>query len=1056
MQPTFRTGLWIVFCLMAQSLLAQTPAGKPRFQHLSLEQGISSSAVYTILQDRKGFIWLGTQDGLNKYDGYTVTVFRSDPADTNSLCPGYIRTIYEDKYGMLWIGSDGGLTSYQPESGRFTRYSKQLNASSNAGNKVWAIEEDRSGTLWVAVYEGDLYAFQRKNNRFIPYTGKPGQQQRPFTQPIWVLHADQAGTLWIGTQGGGLYALNSSTGKLIHYEHNPKDSSSISGNVITCLSEDHAGRLWIGTEGAGLNRLDKQSGRFTRFLHDARNPNTISDNKVWSLCTDRRGILWIGLEYNGLNVLNPETNQVTRYQHNPQDNTSLSSNDILGIFEDRAGMLWIGTYGGGLNLLDRRSSDQFLHFKNSPQTPNMANLNVVRGIFQDRSDRIWLSSMGELQVLKKKNGELTQESNPIPLKSPVQHLIEDSLGKIWLGTLQEGLVLYDPIKQQLSPIREHPKEAVGAAPRQTAISGLLLDGTGTLWVGTEGNGLRALDTKTRTWKVYQSNPLDPHSLSQNYITSLVQDQEGVLWIGTFGGGLCAMDRERKYFTRYLNNLKQPTSLSNNQISCLYQDPAGRLWVGTFGGGLNRLDKKTGAFVHFTEKDGLPNNVINGILSDVHGNLWLSTNEGIARFKPLTSQEHRPLVVKSFDGRDGLQSNEFNMGAFHLGKDGWMYFGGINGVNAFHPDSVKSNTFVPPVVITQFKVFEKPYLLDTLITSKQHITLSYLENFFSFEFAALNYILPEKNQYAYRMVGFDPDWIPAGTRRYASYTNLPSGTYTFQVKASNNDGIWNEQGRSLIIVITPPFWKTWWFRTVILLALMGVLYSFYRVRLQQERRRGDLAKWRAEAETRALRAQMNPHFIFNCMNTIDAYILTNRPAAASEFLQKFSQLVRQVLENSRHSLVLIAREMEVIKLYMELEEERAEHQFHHVLEVDPALPLEQYLIPPMVLQPFAENAILHGLRHQTERVGLLRITLKKQVANLRVVLEDNGIGRAAAERLNSQRIGRHSLGTSLTVDHVKTLKTLYGTETEVTITDLKVGTRVEIILPLIQADSVIIN
>ncbi|MBC7891869.1 MAG: histidine kinase, partial [Sphingobacteriaceae bacterium] len=771
---------------------------------------------------------------------------------------------------------------------------------------------------------------------------------------------------------------------------------------------------------------------------------------VWAVSPDRAGNLWVCTETAGLRRLNPRTGQVRAYHADPRNPASLSNETVLSAFEDRAGTLWVGTYGGGLNARHRYGNPGFYHYQTPPAAPNAANFNVVQSLSRDFTGRLWVGSLGGLQGLRGTPDSMYAEPLPFTLTDAdgVQTSIATRSGTQWFGTYSKGVLSYEPRSGKQRVFTEITRRAVRVAPRQMAVGRVLEDYAGILWFTTEGDGLRAYDPRTGAVRVYLHEANNPASLSENYLTALWETPDQSLWVGTFGGGLCRLDSGRGRFTRYLNDPKNGASISNNRVSCLLGEPSGRLWVGTFGGGLNTLDPATGRWQRFTENDGLPNNVINALLPDGRGNLWLSTNKGLCRFTPPIAG--KPALIRAFDVRDGLQNNEFAMNSGFRDAGGWLYFGGINGFNVFHPDRITLNPYRPPVVLTDFRVFEKPYPLDSLISEKKALTLDYAQNFFSFEFAALNFVISEKNRYAYRMEGFNEDWVEAGTRRYASYTNLPPGTYTFRVKAANNDGVWNEQGAALSITIVPPFWQTAWFRVLLLAGFLGLVYVLLRARWERERRANELRRIRAEAETKALRAQMNPHFIFNCLNTVDGYILTNRQDDASLFLQKFSQLIRRVLEQSRQEFIPIQQEIETLELYVQLEEERSENRFRHVFQVDEAVLDGDYQIPPMLLQPFLENAILHGLRHKTDGPGVLSLAFKVQGLALSVVIEDNGIGREAAGKLNAQRqAGRESLGSRVSTDRLATLQVLYGAESRCEYVDLNPGTMVVLTLPLLK-------
>jgi signal transduction histidine kinase len=458
--------------------------------------------------------------------------------------------------------------------------------------------------------------------------------------------------------------------------------------------------------------------------------------------------------------------------------------------------MWVGTNGGGLNKIDPvgRAIEYFTH---DPKNPTSISSNYVTSIQKDRT------------------------------------------GALWIGTSDGGLNKFDPTTKTFEHFTNEPKNPKSLS--NNTIVSIYSDSSGSTWIATFGGGLNRLDPYSYTFDHFMNEPQNEHSLSNNSVFPIYEDRSGTLWVGTYSGGLNKFDLTTKTFERFTNNPKNQKSISNNMVLSLYQDRSGTLWIGTLGG-LNRFDLATKTFTYFTVKDGLPNDCIYGILADQSDNLWLSTNNGLCKFNP------KRLTFRNYDVTDGLQGNEFNSGAYHRGSDGKFYFGGNNGFNAFFPDSIKDNPYIPPIVITDFKIFEKSVNYGLI---PHDIVLNYDQNFFSFEFSALNFILPEKNQYAYQMVGFDKDWIYSGTRRYASYTNLHPGTYTLRLKGSNNDGVWNEQGISIKVVINPPWWLTWWFRGALVVGLATAAIGVYLFRTRQIRQTNKRLKVLVEERTKEL-------------------------------------------------------------------------------------------------------------------------------------------------------------------------------------------------------------
>ena len=908
-----------------------------RFERISLEQGLSQSVVLCMLQDSHGFMWFGTQDGLNRYDGYDFVVYKHDPEDPHSLSDGFVRSIYEDRSGALWIGTNtGGLDRFDRETERFTHYQNDPDdPHSLSDDNVQSIYEDRAGVLWVGTLGGGLNRLDRESapgagaGQFTHYQNDPDDPHSLSNDNVQSIYEDQAGVLWIGTNGGGLDRLDresapgAGAGQFIHYQNDPDDPHSLSNDNVQSIYEDQAGVLWIGTNGGGLDRLvpsassgqapsassgqapstgsgqalseaeglDRESapgagaGQFTHYRADPDDPHSLSSDNVQSIYEGQAGVLWIGTGDGGLDRLDRETERFTHYQNDPGDPHSLSNDIVQSIYESQAGVLWVGTFGGGLNKHDR-DTEQFVHYQNDPDDPHSLSSDAVWSIYQDGEGVLWIGTNGDglnRLVLSEAEGLdrasapgagaeqfIHYQNDPDDPHSLSHNIVwsvyQDREGVLWVGT-NAGLDRFDPETERFVHYPTLP------------VLSMCQDREGTLWVGTLGGGLGTFDRESapgdgaEQFVYYQNDPNDPHSLSDNTVVSIYEDRDGVLWIGTFSGGLDrlvpstgsgqalseaeGLDRESapgagaKRFVHYANDPGDPHSLSHNTVLSIYQDREGVLWVGTAGGGLNKLDRATGTFTHYTEKDGLPNDYVYGILEDDAPpggggrNLWLSTNKGLSRFNPQTE------TFKNYDVRDGLQSNEFNMSAYHKSSSGEMFFGGIHGFNAFYPDEVIDNPTIPPIVITDFQLFSEPVVvgadspLQKPIAETDEIRLSYQDDFFSFEFAALHYAAPEENQYAYLMEGLDKDWNYVGTRRFAGYTSVPPGEYRFRVKGANSDGVWNEEGASVKVIVTPPFWQTWWFGISMAALVVGGVFGVFTLRVRA-----------IEAQRRQLKVQVN--------------------------------------------------------------------------------------------------------------------------------------------------------------------------------------------------------
>ncbi len=563
----------------------------------------------------------------------------------------------------------------------------------------------------------------------------------------------------------------------------------------------------------------------------------MSDNRIQPIYEDRSGLIWIGTKGGGLNKINLNREKFKRFRNDPEDPNSLSDNQVYALYEDKEGMIWIGTEGG-LNKFDmaRKTVTHYRHDKNKENSLS--------------NDRIWA-------------------------------ICEGKNNKLWLGLKAGGLNCLD--KKTGIITRYKPDNNDPNSLSDDIVISLLVDRSGALWVGTY-NGLDKLESGEENFTHYRFNPDDPKSLSNERVISLHEDKDGTLWIGTYIG-LNKFDRDSGTFIRYLNDPSDPKSLSDNRIWSIYEDESENLWLGT-NGGINKFDKTKGQFLRYTEENGLPNNVVYGILNDEEGNLWLSTNRGISKFNPNTED------FVNYDVKDGLQGNEFNPGAYLKTREGKLYFGGKNGFNLFHPERIKNNPHIPPIVLTAFKKFNNSVKLDTSIIETNSLKLSYKENFFAFEFAALDYTFPEKNQYAYKLKGFDVDWITSGNRRYASYTNLDGGEYLFMVKGSNNDGVWNEKGRSIIIYISPPFWQTWWFKIISVLFILTILLSIYKYRINRMRKQQEQLEILVDEKTEELKGKYKESD--NIMKNVEEglFILNNHYEIGTQYSQAFEQIIEE--------------------------------------------------------------------------------------------------------------------------------------------------------------------
>ena len=833
--PFFRASLrqCVLLCLLtgaasAQYLFDQWTTTRPlKFARLSTDQGLSQNTVLCALQDRQGFMWFGTQDGLNRFDGYGFTVYRHDEADPGSLRDNYILSLYEDRAGELWVGTNkGGLNRYDRQKERFTAYVHDpRDAESLSLNAVTAIVEDQAGYLWVATDGQGVNRFDRRTGKFKRFINDPATPENLRLNIVVALHLDQAGALWVGTSAG-LSEMNPRSFEIKRYTHNPNEPQSLSHDRVHTITEDRAGALWLGTPN-GLNRFDRASGRGARFLHDPANPDSLAHNNVQRAYVDQRGQLWLGT-LSGLDRYDAATGRFIHQVADPDAPYGLSGNKILALYEDRAGSLWVSAQDAGLNRHDARAKP-FVNFASDPRNPHSPGANHVRAIFEDRAGRLLVGAKNGVIQLDPSTGQFI----PLPLAPPnqpagknpaVTAFAEDQAGHLWMAA---GLGLYrlDRTPGGAARTRFFP------TGRNTLAVYAARDGL--IWMGTHGGGLLRFDPATEQITTFLKDPRNPWSLSDDLVYVIHEDRAGTLWIGT-DQGLNRLDRETSRFTHFLNDPNNPASLSYNLVWSIYEDRAGRLWIGT-GGGLNLFDRTTRQFRRYTEKDGLPNANIIGILEDARGQLWLGTMKGLARFDPQTG------TCRNYDRTDGLFGNEIGQGAYYHNPQGALFFGGPEGFSAFHPEHIQDDLTPPPIALTACRRYntdaaEGVALVEKGIAARSAIEFSFKDNILTFEFAALSFRHPEKNQYAYQLAGYSDRWIQLGAKRDVTFTNLDPGDYTLRVRGSNSDGVWNMTGTSLRIRISPPFWRRWWFVALWMLAVAGLAIGAYRWRIAALQRR----------------------------------------------------------------------------------------------------------------------------------------------------------------------------------------------------------------------------
>ena len=851
--------LSFIFCLA--SLHSQTE--EYLFKQLTDADGLSQSTIFSTIQDEDGYLWLGTVDGLNRYDGYEFRIFENDPSDPTTISDNFISAIFQDSDGFIWVGTiNGYLNRFDKQTEIFKRfyindffttirspennfYDYPLAFSRDQINTITTITEDKDGYLWIGTWGNGIIKLDRNTEKGVHIYNEPDNPNSLGSNRVLDILADKEGNIWIATFGAGIDKLvkdysakNNSNSKFLHYTSQNNYEKSLSDNKVITLFEDKIGNLWIGTFYGGLNKLDvinkyysPEKAKFTTYVYKRNNSNSLSNNTVMAIEQDFDRYLWIGTFGGGLDRLEIASETFVNFSRNSSHNSQFPDVEILSLFIDRSGILWVGSHlGEGVTKVQKNISN--FEIINSQSTGKLKlNDNVVWSLMKDREDNFWVGTYrGGINILnfKSKQTKILKnlpQTNSIS-DNHIRSLAEDKFGNIWIGTYSGGLNRISHSSQIIDVFKNETANINSLSANQ--VLDIFVESENVIWVATFGGGLNKLSFSKNSsgkpdFKVFKNIPSDPLSISDNRVYSILKDSKGNFWIGTYGGGLNKLNEKSFEFESYLHNPEDLKSISSNKVLCIIESSKKELWLGTSGGGLNKFDPETKSFKMYSIAQGLTSTVVYGILEDNKDNLWLSTDDGIFLFNT-TSESFTQFGIE-----DGAQSLEFSGGAYLKDSEGIMYFGGINGFNYFNPDSIVINSYMPPVVISSIKI------LDEKIKGNPHeLILSHDQNFISFEFAALDFSFPNRNKYSYILQGFQKYWTNTeGLRRSATYTNLPAGEFTFLVKGTNSDGIWNENAVAIRIIINPPFWQTWWFATLAVIIIAFFIYYLSTIRIKNQ-------------------------------------------------------------------------------------------------------------------------------------------------------------------------------------------------------------------------------
>ena len=970
-------GLWLAL-LICPLLTAPTNAisqeNTLRFKHYSIDDGLSHSKVNCIFQDQRGYMWFGTNEGLNRFDGYHFTAYRYNPHISANLSANLIRWIAQDRQNRLAIATEaGGLNIYDPKTDSFQALTPAPSSPVRISHAdVNCVLIDSSGTIWLATGHGlDRLQGDTVQN-FLPWPEARADDNRNY---ITVLHEDQHHVLWAGTAGNGLMRFDRRTLTFSEEQKAINARYGLAREGIRSIHKDRQGHLWVGTNDLGLGLYDRET-RSWRFFQPA--PHDPESKTIRAILDDGKGNLWIGNRA-GLYLFDRMQHTFRHFRHNPNDPYSLSHNSIQHMFQDASGDVWIGTRDG-INYLNM-NQQAFVHFRAEAHNNTCLNNKVVFAIQQDRRGHIWFGTEeGGLNYFDRTTGLFSyyrhEPGNPSSLTvNNIKALAEDEEGNLWIGTYLGGLNIFYRKQRFFSHYLHNENDTTTIAGN--TVTGLCRDHEGDLWIALEGLGLDCLAKHGSRFK-----HIRPRQNSIMFQTVFV-DRRNRIWTNLGSGTVGCLDKTTGHWSSYDIYSSPYNDLAINAIC---EDRNEQIWIGTAGRGLYRLDPGSGRVQVFNREHGLPSEVVFGILQDDDGWLWLSTTSGLCRFHPETR------VCRTYTKENGLQSNQFCFNAYHKSRNGEFWFGGINGVTSFFPRNVHENLHLPPVVLTEFRLYNRKVtagdqdgLLDRPIDEAKKITLSWRQSSFSIDFAALNYEVSSQNRYAYKLHGFDSDWNMIDERRTARYTNVGPGQYQFQVIAANNDGVWNKTGARLDIVILPPFWRRWWFVAALVLAAVFAALHF----IAYFRQKRDLLKTTALAhlaQLKLLRYQMNPHFLFNALNSIRSMILIDRDRAW-QMITELSDFFRYALMNYTRFEASLHDEIEAVQNYLHIEKIRYRDTLLVEFQID-----EQAggcMVPAFIVQPILENAIKYGMASSEMP---LRILINIACENRQLAIDVSNSGR----------------------------------------------------------------
>jgi ligand-binding sensor domain-containing protein len=1060
----------LVLCLTQ----ARSQEGLVNFDRVVGTKEVSVGKIAGITQDKFGYMWFTDQSNrcVIRYDGYRMKTYRNIIGDSNSITSPIFEAIAADTNGNVWIGNVNGVDKLNVGQNKVAHY---YFPSGRKSGYVLSLLLDHLGILWIGTPEG-LYSLEEKTGKFTRYANNPEDSASLSCDVVYKIYEDRQGVLWIATGSpwgsrhffnsscGGLNKFNRQKGTFTQYKHDPHNPQSLINNQVRAILEDSKGNFWIGTQGDGLHIMNRRNGTFERLTYDPSNPKKLSRppmklqiiDHIPFIIEDAAGAIWIGTYLQGLTRYDPGIKEITRFKSETRPN-GFSDSTTWCAYRSRDGMLWISTEEGSLFRIDPLASKfSYIRLKD-----------FTWSFFEDPPGTLWMGKRNNgLIKLDRRNANSPTVSNYFIARGRnigVNGICRADSGKYWVATFS-GLYQFDPksavfVKSSIID-KKHNKDL-------KAISVVNDLTNNDLYI--TGIGFHVLNTRTNTLTDFWHDRRDTTSISGDTLIVAVQDHLGNFWIGTKDAGINYFDKSKKKFIHFLSDLT---------VYAAFVDATQTVWAGTERG-LFKKEKSADLFSQaLPSTNDLANTPITALTGDNQGNVWAVWSAGIFRINAY--KKEFAIYGKKF----GISDIDWSTKSDAIqASDGKIFLGSSNGYYSFYPKDVINNV-TPNIILTGFKIDGRSVNLDnngplnTPIEEIQQIILNHNQNIFSIDFAAIHFSDPENNIHQYMLEGYENAWRDVGVEKTAYYFNIPPGHYTFRIKANTSYG--TNSAKSVKIIVLPPWWQTWWAYCLYGLLAICTVWAFTSWRTGMLKKENVLLEEKvavrtrellttqsqliaekeakliadfnqkfSESELKALRAQMNPHFVFNILNTIESYALDNNKEAASLMIQKFSRLTRMVLENSMNQMVPIKNDLKALQLYIELEQMRYANKFFVKYNIDREMLEEDYFIPPMIIQPFVENAILHGLRNKPNNNGVLNVSARLHDSYIVVAVEDNGIGRTKSAQLKiNNPIQKKSIGINVTQDRIAIFNNLNQTrKAKIDIHDLAEGTRVIIQLPI---------